>query len=230
MTPEQIRQRRIIALAVVGVMVLGLIGWFFGSNRNAVDRLPEEGDSSDFSLVARVVGGTELHRKMNGDTEYDSLRRDLFVFAKKHYKQYESDKKVVGFEIKSKLAESDGEISFDGKYGSFSNKISVKVKLLKNERITSSITDTRTGANIDGELPSNSKRNQTIAAMPLATKEYAVSYDEDDDRFIINIYGGREPVLDAASADLAGRLGVPDLSKERIGVLRSGLSGRSLAD
>ena len=81
-------------------------------------------------------------------------------------------------------------IRFKGRYGALKNTITVEVTLLKKERIKISITDTKTKQNIDGELSSNSVRNQFIGTLPLEKDGYSIDYQTNSDTFLITSYDG----------------------------------------
>jgi hypothetical protein len=208
-----------------------LVVYVASTNKPNIDTLPEDGSSADYSVQARIIEGDELYKKLDGGLRYDQLSKDLLVFAKKQYPEYASPDKVVGFDPDDTIS-SDGDIvKINGKFGSSNNTIYIEITKLKNFRIRTSITDQKTRANIDPELPSNSKRNQLIAGLPLSTEFYTVDYKPDQDSFLLTIYSRDRTIVDASVAELATKLGATDLSKERVSIIyQGGASGRSLAE
>ena len=172
--------------------------------------------------MVRIIDGDELFQKISGGVRYDQLSSDLYVFAKKQYQQYQKSTNVIGFEITSVISKKNNDIEFSGKFGAINNTIRIKVVLLSNSRIKTSIVDTKTNKNINAQLPSNSKRNSLIAKLPYKTKDYIIEYDQSDDSFVINIFDGGEADLNKATNYLISMLGQDEFNKEKYNFVRSG--------
>jgi hypothetical protein len=96
-----------------------------------------------------------------------------------------------------------------GRYGATKNRIEVTVRLLKNNRISLQITDTKTDRNIDDSLASNTQRNQFIGTLPIEKPNYVIEYVNSSDSFSVNVFDGSE--YDAAVAELKNGIGVDSI-------------------
>lgn len=223
---ESIRNKRTLVLA--GLFVFGasiLIGFAMRNRTAEVDVIPE-GTDTDFSTHASIVDGEELLQNIGSLDGFEALSRDLFVFGRAAYEAYKADTSgVIGFRVTSDVNKDGNALEFEGRYGSSGNKIAVRVKVLRNNRLTVSITDTKTSLNIDGSLPSNGKRNQFIGTMPLFTDNYSIEYIELSDSFLLALYEGTS--RQAAEKALADGLGVPDLSGVEYNTLTPDSAGES---
>ena len=63
---------------------------------------------------------------------------------------------------------------------------------LNYDRISTSITDTKTSLNIDDQLPSNTKLNKFIGSLPKTEKNYSIAYSEFDQKITIKLAGQSE--------------------------------------
>lgn len=216
------RNKQTILVVVVLIAFFGVL-WTFAPRNAGVDT-PPEGTSTNPDTQAVMTNGEEVIKAVGGVDEYDFLKYDLFFFAKTAYAAYQGTDETVGFVIKSDVKNVDGTVRFDGQFGSVENKISVAVRVLRNDRISVSITDTETKLKIDEFLPSNTKRNQFIGSLPLSTEAYSIDYEEDTDGFIISLYSetlaATNAAYDEAEQKLKEGLGVADLSEEIVQVSR----------
>lgn len=180
-----------LKLLIVGVFVLMLI---FGAiiislvNNKDIDSPAVDGIGLSPNGRANIIGGTEILEAIGDLDAYDNLGADLYVFAKPAYAKYATDPNpIIGFDASS-VQVNGPNISFKGRYGASKNKVEVVVDLLKNKRFKISITDTKTGLNIDDRLPSNSKRNAFIGTLPINYPEYTIDYSYINDKFTITLY------------------------------------------
>lgn len=202
------RTKIIISFLILASLFL----YWAGSRQPSIDE-PAEGSDADYSTMSNVQNGEDLVQQLGSLEAYDALSQDLHTFGKTAFPAYsEDEQKVVGFEVTSKINKDRERVSFEGKYGSTKNTIRVQVTLLKNFRITSSITDTKTKLNIDSQLPSNSKTNQYVGSLPLQTNSYAIDFSTSDEYFALTIYDGTAATEAAAKKALQDGTGVTDLS------------------
>lgn len=193
--------KKIRAVLVVSAIVYVLVFVFISlrSPGNSVDDIPEEGTSQDYSTHARIVDGEDLFEIIDGDKRYDSLSRDLFVFGERAYSAYQSDEtKVIGFQVIKVGELLDQKLTIEGKYGSSKNTIVINVVILKNDRISTSITDTKTKFNIDSKLPSNTKLNQFIASLPRDYDGFVAEYARNIDKVVLFL-NERDPESDSSA-------------------------------
>ena len=216
------RNRFLIILGTVFVLTVFVLVFFMIGNRSSIDAPPEEGTSTDYKNMVRIVDGEVLFKKLGGGSQYDQLASDLFYFAKNQYKQYSNINKIIGFEIISEITKQKDVVELSGKFGSVNNTIKIKVTLLKNTRINTSLLDTKTGNNIDSKLPSNSIRNKLIAKLPYKTSDFVIEYDKFEDSFMINIFDGDTSDLNKATSYLISVLGKDAFNKEKYSFIRSG--------
>lgn len=209
-----------LLLLIGGVFILSMGLLLVFSNRgNNVDVLPEEGTAADYSQQARIVNGSNLFAALGGGGRYDLFSEDLHTFGKKNYTSYKGSGGVIGFTIESEIKKEGETLSFSGKYGSSKNLIRIALKPLKNERLNTSITDTKTTRNIDSQLPSNSLRNQFISTLPVGNEAYNVDYITSSDSFVITVYDGDNDTKAIAEQYLISSLKVTDLSNEKYSVI-----------
>jgi len=202
------KQRKLVIILLAVFVVVGLFLIFLP--RNTIDAPPEESTSENYLDSARIVNPGDLAEKMEGLLAYDNLRQDMRVFAKKQYGKYK-DKQLVGFEIKGDIKKAGKKISFEGRYGASKNLVSVTATLLNYQRVSASITDQVTKANIDKELPSNSKREQFIGTLPLATPAYSIDYVETTGSFRATNNDGTDEVKAAIETVLLSSTGAASL-------------------
>lgn len=188
---ELSNKQRIMVIAIVFMIGLLMVLAFIPRGVN-IDRLPEESSEMNYDTSANIHEGLDL-LKVIGASRFNQFSRDLFVFAKDNYKQYQSDK-VVGFMLISPIKQSGEFVSFKGRYGSVSNKIDISLELKNNDRLRTSITDTKNKTNIDDKLPSNTRLNQYVATLPINEGDYLVQYKPVDDIIEITLFL-REPLL-----------------------------------
>jgi len=214
----------IVSFVVVGVLVITNL-----TGKENIDILPEESSEIDYGSQARIIDGEELFDSLGGPEPYDSLSKDLFVFAKTAYPEYKNnDTKVVGFKLTSEISITLEDISFKGKYGSSNNDIVVRVKLLKNKRIKTTITDKKTALNVDSSLPSNTSRNQFIGTLPILNDNFSIEYNEADDKFLLSLFSEDSSILDSsieeASKIITTSLGITGLENAGLDILRVGFN------
>jgi len=199
---ENIDTRKVIAgMSVIILLGLMLVVLFGGDKKAGVDTVPFEGSSQDYSLRARIIGGEELFKLVAGGKRYDSLSEDLYVFGSTAYEEYKKDDvEVIGFTLSSEVKKESDTVTFSGEFGSSSNTVTVSLELLKNSRLKSSITDTKTKLNIDQKLPSNSKFNSYIAKLPIIGDGYTAGYSASDGKISIQL-DDRDPALSQRAFD-----------------------------
>jgi hypothetical protein len=222
MNDQQIRRKKLVVGGAVLVGVILFIAFISSGKGNPIDKLPEEGSSVNYSDIAVISKGEELFKDLGGSISYDLFGKDLYYFGKNSYKNYSKEKAVIGFLITSETKKVNNEYVFEGRFGAVSNKISVSVKPLERHRIYTKITDTKTKKDLNSSLPSNNKRNQFIATLPVTKDDFSIDFDETSDTFVINIYDGDPSLYDTASKHLASQIGAKDLTKEKVSLLRSG--------
>lgn len=184
-----------LLLSALGVVLFVLVIVFVARGGEEIDAPPEEGSSLDYSNQARIIDNKDLVQKLGGVDQYDFLTKDLFVFGKKTFGKYvQEPSRVVGFAISGEPKEKDGTVSFGGRYGAGKDEIQVSVKLLNFRRIKTSITNNKTGVNIDNQLPSNSKDNQFIGGLPFSNELYKVEYNPSVNSFTITALS-RDPTV-----------------------------------
>lgn len=189
--------KKIIAVLVGGFIALasGLIVALGGKGTNP-DLLPEEPTIREFNKYSNMIGPTKtLLENLGGVIQYDMLSMDLHYFGRVSYEKYRKDSSViVGFSVEENIVKTDSVVSFDGKYGASQNIITVKIELLANKRLKTSITDTKTGKNVDAQLPSNSKFNQFISKLPLSMGQYSIEYSPLKDNVVV-VLNERDPSI-----------------------------------
>ncbi len=148
----------------------------------------------------------------------DLLRQDLAFFARNTIPKYgPNDDPSVNFKLSKDIKTNGASVSFSGVFERSKDNISVEVTQLNNNRIKTSITNTKSRSNIDDKLPSNSKRNQFIAKLPISNSEYIIDYDDDVDGFLITLYA--ESSLDKASSTITDALGIDSIKNENVKIL-----------
>lgn len=154
------------------VLVLVILGLASGSGPSI------EGDQASPTSGAFMVYKDAPYLPFRSTTSNNLLRDDLAFYARSIYPdKYNPEKQpAVVFNVSGAPVQSEKSLEFSGGYEKVKGKFSVKVELLKNGRIKTSIVDTKTNHNIDSELPSNSKQNQFIASLPITTDGYRVSF------------------------------------------------------
>ena len=216
MTPKKAGYT-ILALLVGSLLLFSI----FSSNSNgSIDSYPIEGSDQDYSKRARLVNSEDLFKQLGGDKRYDSLSEDLYVFATSAYAKYKTDKpEVIGFVLSGKSIKKDDTITFEGTYGAVKNKVKVGVSIKKNDRITTSIVDTKTKFTIDTSLPSNRKINKYISELPKSEETYIAEYVRSTDKISIFINERRPELLEKALADIESYIDDGSYESDRIEIL-----------
>ena len=175
---------------IILAIVTAALGLFLINQKEDID-IPPEGDGIilDYSSSAVLINDEELLDSLDSLQSYDFLRKDIFAFGKSQYEPYKTgSKKTIGFAIEKKsIAKNGSNVSFEGKFGSSPNKINITVKLLRSFRLKVSIIDTKTGSNIDSELPSNTKLNQFIGSLPYETANYSIVYSDTKYKVVVRL-------------------------------------------
>lgn len=202
----------ILIAAILAATTLFVVLGLDRPNEN-INTVPEGVDVGDSGYV-NVVRGEELLRALGSMEAYEQLRADLVAFGRTAYRAYQSDSKPVGFQIKE-LVVSENMVEVTGSFGSSTNKISIAIEKLRNNRIKTSITDTVTGLNIDSFLPSNKNINQFIGSLPIHTDEYSISFVSPD---IIDIllHESSLSIYEKAYAFIAEQVSKEDLERLHI--------------
>ncbi len=194
------RRFQLIVGFVVVVVVIVMIG-LLTSGGEEIDVLPEEGSSLDYSEQAKFVDSKDLAQNLGGVDQYDSLTKDLFVFAKKTFALYTTEpQRVVGFSILGDIEKEDSVVRFSGRFGAAKDKIDVVVNLLNNRRLKVSITNTKTNQNVDSELLSNSKINQFIGSLLFTNDLFKIEYNPSTNSFTITAHS-KDPSVRKQATD-----------------------------
>ncbi len=216
MTPKKVGY--IILGLLVGSLLLFSI--FSGNSNSSVDSYPIEGSDQDYSTRARLINSEELFKQLSGDQRYDAVSEDLYVFAKTGYSVYKDNTPdVIGFVLAGSSQKKGSTVSFTGNYGAIKNKITVTVTILGNDRITTSITDTKTKLNIDSKLPSNKKINKYISELPKTGENYVAEYARSSDSITIFLNERKPELLDKAIADIRTYIDDGSYDDDRVEVL-----------
>lgn len=148
----------------------------------------------------------------------NQLAADIAFFARHNYPVYDPNQQpaVVFNETKSPDKSGD-EFQLLGRYEKIKNDIKISVKELSNNRIKTSITDSKTGVNIDSQLPSNSKENVYISTLPVFTADYRIYYSQDTEKITILLYDGySDGKKSSAVGVIAGALGDSYINDEHL--------------
>lgn len=190
-------RKKLIAIAIGGLIVLagGLI-IALGNRGVNPDMPPEESTIREFTKYASIVGPTKtLLENIGGVVQFDMISLDLHYFGRVNYDKYKKgDSLIVGFSLDGSITKTESTVTFEGSYGASKNKINVSIELLANKRLKTSITDSKTGRNVDAQLPSNSKFNQFIAKLPVNQDQYSIEYSPSKDNVVV-VLGEREPSI-----------------------------------
>ena len=209
-------RKKLIAIVSGGLIVLvgGLI-IALGSRGVNPDTPPEESTIREFTKYANIVGPTRtLLENIGGVVQFDMISMDLHYFGRVNYDKYKKDGSlIVGFSLDSNITKNESVVTFGGSYGASKNKINVKIELLPNKRLKTSITDSKTGVNVDAQLPSNSKFNQFIAKLPITQNQYTIEYSPIKDNVVV-ILSERDPSIYQTAVDYISSQ-VDDGSMER---------------
>lgn len=227
MKPDKNYKKLIVLLSVV-VLVAIFVFFILISRSNTIDERPHEGTSEDYTSQVVMFDNEqsrELFKIVGGDVRFDSIRSDLYYFAQKEFGDSYKNKEYVGFKITSKLAQNSEKYTLEGRFGAVNNKIIVSFKNLPNTRINVEISDKKTGKRLYEQLPSNSKRNQLIAKLPINNKQYYIDFDGPKNTFTINIYRGGAKERDLALQYLSSELGIDSLKGEKYSVIRTSEGG-----
>lgn len=214
--------KKIIAVLISLGLVM-LVGLFFALSGRGVnpDIAPEDPSIREYTKYANMIGPTKtLLENIGGVVQYDMLSMDLHYFGRVSFDKYKKDASaIVGFSVGEDISKSDSIVTFSGKYGASNNNVSVKVELLPNKRLKTSITDTKTGENVDAQLPSNSKFNQFIAKLPITQNQYSIEYSPKKDNVVV-VLGDRNPNLYQQALDyIASQVDDGSLEQKKITAL-----------
>jgi hypothetical protein len=211
---------------LAALLMLAVMVYFLGRDQSA----QEEGQPAIDSAIEDSVFDPTIHATITEDTPqleerlgyvddiYMAITTDLHVFGRSAYEIYKNNaSKPIGFKITSDVAKKDSIVTFEGHYGSSKNKVSVRVTMLGNDRISISITDTATKLNVDSELPSNSKINQFIGGLPMSGEGYNITYVSDD-TVNIGLYFRDPSLRDRAHQDIVNKLGEEETKKLNISI------------
>lgn len=207
----------ILGLLVGSLLIFTIIK---GNSGSSVDSYPIEGSDQDYSTRVRLINSELLFKQLSGDRRYDSVSEDLYIFATSAYSKYKTDKpEVIGFVISGKSEKKDETVTFEGSYGAEKNKIKVTATILKNDRVKTSITDTKTKLNIDSKLPSNSKLNQYISELPKSGVSYEADYVRSSENISIFLNERTPSLLDTALGDLQSYMDDGSYDRSRVEVI-----------
>lgn len=147
------------------------------------------GDQASPTSGAFMVYKDAPYLPFGSTVSNNMLRDDLAYYARSTYPdEYNPNRQPsVVFNLADTPKKSEKSLEFSGGYEKVKAKFDVKVELLSNGRIKTSIVDTKTNRNINSELPSNSKQNQFIASLPITTGSYRLSFSGSGDKDKITI-------------------------------------------
>jgi hypothetical protein len=188
------QMRALISILFLGIFIM-LLGSVFGPRQEDIDKVPEfDAGATDFNTQARIVNGSKLIGLLQGLDRYEQFAEDLRYFATNQYSEYQKeDTYVVGFRVNEfKISVDENIVRTEGEFGSVGHKIEVELTVLPNERLKTSLIDSKTGAEINDLLPSNSALNQYIASLPDSGNGYAADYNDNDNLIDITLFG-RDP-------------------------------------
>jgi len=209
----------ILAAIVVGVLTLFIIGLIQSNDRGV-----GTGDEYSPPNGPAIMNNSEEVYRLVDDTQFSQLRTDLAYFARDTMETYKSGKTVdVIFVVGKSITKNNQNISFEGKFKESKDTISVSITREGKSRIKSTILNKKSRVSIDNKLPSNSKRNQYIATLPIDNDDYAIEYDTASDSFVITIYTISDTVN--PTARLMESLGLKNLEEEKVNIIATGSYG-----
>lgn len=211
------------ALYVILGLLAGSVVLFMlltAGNSGDIDTFPEEGSLQDFSKRARLIDGDQLVAQLGGVRQLNAVSEDLRYFAVNAYSTYKSESTpVVGFRVDRNSKKDGDKVSFSGSFGSSKNLVKIEVTILKNDRVKTTITDTKTKLNVDSKLPSNKKINAYIAELPKNGQTYTAEYVRSSDSISIFLIERNPDLLRGALSDLQTYMDDGSYDRERIEVL-----------
>ncbi len=221
MKPNQ--KKKLYALIAASSIVVLLI--LFIPRKNVIDQIPYESSSRDYSTQVVLSNEEGLATQLGSLDTLEVLAADLFTFAKKEYPAYNKKGVSIGFKLNESPKKTDNTVRFEGRYGLVKNKIVVEVLLLKKKKIKLSITDSKTGKNINNDLASNSAKNQLIGTLPLDKELFSIDYNSTSDTFLITSYDGMQSTKLAAENFLLSSLKETSLDNVKYTILVARSSG-----
>jgi hypothetical protein len=203
-----------VGILIVVISFLLLFFSFMGGGGSKIDSAPYENENPNNSRMAIMSNGDELFDVLGNATSYDYVSSDLFLFAKTAYLKYSDEKQSLGFMVSS-VSQKNGVIYVSGRFGATNNEIKIVIEKLKKNRIKLQITDEKTKLNIDNLLDSNSSKNQFIGSLPLDESGFTITYLDDKDTFLVNVFNSSENYEKAVSL-IRTTLGEDVFSQQKI--------------
>jgi hypothetical protein len=181
--------RSLVIILVLGLFVM-LLGGLLAPREADIDTLPEDPTSTDYFTQARILNGGKLIELLEGLDRFEQFAEDLRVFAVDQYPEYQTeDTFVVGFNVNElKISKNENIVKAEGEFGSVDNKIQIELTVLPNERVQTSLFDTKTGVQINDRLPSNTALNGFIATLPLSTSDYVMEWNKNQNLIDITLF------------------------------------------
>jgi hypothetical protein len=214
------KRKALLIIIVLIVSCLVIFTLLSGGKSDSIDTLPEEGSLQNYSLRARIVDGEQLLSQLGGIRQLDAVSEDLRFFAVNAYTAYKSETTpAIGFQVKKGSKKVDNEVSFKGSFGASKNLVEVKVTILNNDRVKTSIIDTETRLNINPKLPSNRKINSYIAELPKSEPTYLAEYVRSSDNISIFLNDRDPDLIDQVLSDLQKYMDDGSYDRKRIEVL-----------
>jgi len=206
--------KRFLVLAGAAVVIILVI--IFGSQKNAGIKPGGEYISPD--TPAFLVYKKDTYKPLSTNGANNLLAKDMAYFARTKFPAYDPEKQPgITFTLTSDPVKNNGTVEFEGKYEKVKDVIKVSVTELENNRIKTSITNTKTGTNMDSELPSNSKTNTFIGSLPVFTNDYLVYYSLTTNKITVLLYGDYNEARKAEALKVVSdALGIPYINDEHI--------------
>jgi hypothetical protein len=169
---QRTRLLRIGAVVLATLLAFALFNLFNSPGRE--DQLHNEPLEEGQTEIRQ----SEALRSHINTTQVGFLAADLNFFGERTIQTYRTSQGGNVFTLKSGVEKlDDGTLEFVGVFDKAKDELKVQLSPQKNDRLKVSITNTSNDANIDSELPSNSKQNQFIATLPINDNPtYAITY------------------------------------------------------
>jgi hypothetical protein len=176
-------------------LLLGMIAFFLFLNRgteivnpatNKTDENPRAG--KDYALV---YNHGELYKVINfSDDRLRNIQQDLATYARATQTELKNPETLVGFTLDKGFQKKDNVYTFTGHYYSVKNLIKLVLTDYGKEVFRLSITDTKTGENIDESLYLNGAKNQLLAKLPIEKTNYSIRSLHPSDNIVVTFYKG----------------------------------------
>lgn len=203
---ELVKEKPVIFIVTFLVLVLLIILSIIGDK--SLNRRQNSGDFASPTSSAYIVYKDAPYLPTKNRASDALVRDDLAFYARQTIPAYDPTKNpTVVFNVSEFSTVDVDTVTFSGKFEEYKKSIKVTVKKLKNDQIKTNIKADKTDVNIDDSLPSNNKKHQFIASLPLGDPEYTVSYLPDSDILLITIFKRDQAIGDRAYDAIKTALG-----------------------